>query len=800
MTATPDLARTDENTSAGAALEPARPAGPLPLRIDFAELIHPYLVIFGWILGFPKSVESASIQFGELTIDLRAQARRVPRPDVANHFKLDPKDDEHGVYCLIELPGSCPSVDDFALTIVLPNGVTEQSRWPVRAHAAITDSIIRPYLANLKLLLLNLPPYEGRRLSRFLTPPVMAEAGLRFSAKPPAPIQFHVDFCGVLEDRFLVVSISLFDPAREIESVRLTLGALTFDLLAESARVPGSGANAASMPEEGSRNQSVRCLFCVKPIDRSSLDEGDAEFVLGMSNDAIDLKHAVLWDPQVSREELLLHLDKMDADATLQFTDQFIAAIAGSPRASSLSRLLRLKHDRAVEQLPHFIESSQPKFEMHIDLAIPAAKRGLYLSGWVYADSGLRLRITCHEGSASHRLDDGCISHMRRDVVTYLAGQGISADDQELGFSCYVPLHFSDGPIYLSVETPSGEVKRMRVQVPETVQPALQALRALLSSFTMEHRNLREFLDQQAGPAVKAIWSARSRPTQKTFVQSFGDQSQEPCASIVVPLYGRHDLARYQLALFAGDPDLRDSQLIYVVDDPAIFDEFRMACPDLFEIYRVPFTVVASGANLGYAGANNLGVEFARAPHLLLLNSDVMPKKAGWLGELLRVYRSLDAPGLVGTKLIYEDGSLQHAGMVFRRYAPWANLWINDHPWKGLNPSHLEGTCEVEAVTAACVLIETDLYRKLGGFSEDYVIGDFEDSDLCLRARLAGRRNYVARDIELYHLERQSQGRIGDNRLRTNLTLYNCWVFNQRWSHVIANRDHSQIDPNESRR
>jgi len=50
------------------------------------------------------------------------------------------------------------------------------------------------------------------------------------------------------------------------------------------------------------------------------------------------------------------------------------------------------------------------------------------------------------------------------------------------------------------------------------------------------------------------------------------------------------------------------------------------------------------------------------------------------------------------------------------------------------------------------------LYRELGDFG-DYIIGDFEDSDLCLRAILAGRRNRVAFDIELYHLERQSQNR-----------------------------------------
>jgi GT2 family glycosyltransferase len=255
--------------------------------------------------------------------------------------------------------------------------------------------------------------------------------------------------------------------------------------------------------------------------------------------------------------------------------------------------------------------------------------------------------------------------------------------------------------------------------------------------------------------------------------------------SIIVPLYGRHDLAEYQMAQFADDPEFQSVELIYVVDDPAIFDEFRSICSDLYGIYQVPFVLAFPGANLGFAGANNFGAEIARGQYLLLMNSDVMPKRPGWLGDLLRIYKSLRAPGLLGAKLLYEDGSVQHAGIGFRRHAAWGDLWINDHPLKGQSPLGLSGVREVDAVTAACALIEATLYRELGGFSEDYIVGDFEDSDLCLRASSAGRRNHIALDIELYHLERQSQNRVGDAIWRTNLTAYNCWLHNSRWADLI---------------
>ena len=339
----------------------------------------------------------------------------------------------------------------------------------------------------------------------------------------------------------------------------------------------------------------------------------------------------------------------------------------------------------------------------------------------------------------------------------------------------------------------------MRLKVDDKAETPIQTVRALLSSFRCEHPDLSALMDRQIGPAVEVAWAARHKPVPKPVVRSYGTQPTNPSLSILVPLYGRHDFADYQLALFADDPDFQTVELIYVVDDPAILGGFRSACPDLYCTFLVPFVLASPCANLGFAGANNFGAEIARGQYLLFLNSDVLPKRPLWASDLLRIYRSLQSPGMLGAKLLYEDGSIQHAGMAFRRYSAWSDMWINDHPLKGQSPFGLSGVTEVDAVTAACAVMETALYRKLGGFSEDYIVGDFEDSDLCLRASSAGRRNYVALDVEMYHLERQSQTWIGDSILRTNLTLYNCWLQNSRWAEQIEKGHKESSAPHKSR-
>jgi GT2 family glycosyltransferase len=153
---------------------------------------------------------------------------------------------------------------------------------------------------------------------------------------------------------------------------------------------------------------------------------------------------------------------------------------------------------------------------------------------------------------------------------------------------------------------------------------------------------------------------------------------------------------------------------------------------------------------------------------------------------MLRIYAAYPDTGLLGAKLLYEDGTVQHAGMESRRSKYWHDLWINAYPYKGLSPAGLSGILEAECVTAACALVETGLYRAVGGLSEHYIVGDFEDSDLCHNLRGHGRRNRVALDVVLYHLERQSQSLAGDPEWRTALSIYNCWVHNRRWGGAIS--------------
>lgn len=782
------------------ALEPTTPA-PVPesaakettgaAHIDLALVSGDQILVIGWILDFPQEVKIASISFGDSTIDLLSKGIRVPRSDVARHFRKQSADTHHGFYFLADLPPGHQAISELRLTYFHLSGDSHESLWPIKDYFPIADSIHQTFASTFIDLVRSLPRHEVKRLVKFVSPEHRSKLALAQSSILPPPAEIETDLCCLIEDHFLVIAGSLVDPTDEVKTFELKVGGVTFDFLAEAIpayrRSSGSGASCDEIPG----NPRLANFLFAKALATEQIPVGELQFSINSNTDnPVLLTRNVTLNAHQARKQVLTFLDGLDGEPAIKFGEALVSKLSESQEMGSFRRLLDLCRDRAISRLPPSFEDPNQETFLHLDSVLPIGSRGIYLSGWHATKSGESEQIAFHSGDASYPISQCWVRYQRMDVAAYLANRGVQRIGYEHGFFCLIPSAIvGRRPCYVSLSRGSGETRLLGLPKAEKSSSALQTVRSILSSIDPEHRQMRALLDKQIGPAVQAAWSARERTEERGLVETFGTKPADPEVSIIVPLYGRCDFAEYQIALFADDSDLRRADLIYVVDDPAIIQQFRSMCEKLLGVYGVPFTVAFPGANLGYAGANNFGVRYASGTRLLFLNSDVLPKRRGWISEMVRIYSSLDQPGMLGAKLLYEDGSIQHAGISFRRLPQWGGLWINDHPMKGQDPSICKGTAEVPAVTAACAMIDAKLFRELGGLSEDYIIGDFEDSDLCLRARQAGRRNYVARDIELFHLERQSQQLIGDASWRQNLTAYNCWLHNQKWAPIIEEID-----------
>lgn len=186
--------------------------------------------------------------------------------------------------------------------------------------------------------------------------------------------------------------------------------------------------------------------------------------------------------------------------------------------------------------------------------------------------------------------------------------------------------------------------------------------------------------------------------------------------------------------------------------------------------------VFTNDSNLGFAIACNQGAKAAEGDYLVFLNNDTFPL-AGWLENLVKVVNERPDAAIVGSKLLYPDNTIQHAGVTFDIrgsklfLAHIYRCFDKDHP----AVNHMR---EFNAVTAACMLVRKEVFFDLGMFDEGYTNG-YEDVDLCLKARERGSKIIYNPESVLYHHESVSEGRFSFDKKNT-------LHFLERWEGKIA--------------
>lgn len=237
--------------------------------------------------------------------------------------------------------------------------------------------------------------------------------------------------------------------------------------------------------------------------------------------------------------------------------------------------------------------------------------------------------------------------------------------------------------------------------------------------------------------------------------------------SIIIPVWNKVELTRQ--CLVALGPATEDVSFELIVVDNHSTD----GTPELLASLGGDVRIITNNDNLGFAKACNQGAASATGEYLVFLNNDTIPLK-GWLSALVKEVQSDQAVTVVGSKLLYENGTVQHAGVAIDR-----NNLTPYHIYAGFAGDHpaVNKRRELNAVTGACLLIRRSVFAEIGGFDEGFRNG-FEDIDLCLKVReKQGRIVYQPRSV-LYHLESQTPGRKlhdQENGRRLHQRWGHCW-------------------------
>jgi GT2 family glycosyltransferase len=302
-------------------------------------------------------------------------------------------------------------------------------------------------------------------------------------------------------------------------------------------------------------------------------------------------------------------------------------------------------------------------------------------------------------------------------------------------------------------------------------------------------------LGRGMGPElVRFNRSLTRRIVAAPYIERFGPQRKSFRGTIIVCLYGKAEFYFLQNCLFAGLPGIDEYEFVFVSNSPELAEALQREARSASLIYGLTTSVMILTGNAGFGGANNAAAPVARSNRLLIVNPDVFPRDHDWAKKHTALLEggAPERTRLFGVPLYYDDGSLMHGGMYFETdlglsMSSGSTVAVQvcrvEHYGKGAPPELPQFTRPrpVPAVTGAFISIDRSWFERLGGFTEDFIFGHYEDADLCLKSIKEGVAPWL-HDVRMWHLE----GKGSDRELaHEGGSLINRWLFSKTWIDTI---------------
>ncbi|MDB3936287.1 glycosyltransferase [Granulosicoccus sp.] len=239
-------------------------------------------------------------------------------------------------------------------------------------------------------------------------------------------------------------------------------------------------------------------------------------------------------------------------------------------------------------------------------------------------------------------------------------------------------------------------------------------------------------------------------------------QGEQPTIDILIPTRDRADLLQQCIGSIMSLTSY-DNYTITVIDNDSKEAQTRAFHAQMSS--HSNYHLMEFAGDFNYSAINNYAVNKSDAEYLILLNNDTEVLQKNWLQRMVEELGQQDV-ACVGTRLIYPNGLLQHAGVTpgLHGVAGHRNQFAraDEHGYAG----SINLCADVSAVTGACLGIRRSLYQSMGGLNDKDLKVAFNDVDLCLRARDLGYRNLYLADVTLKHHESVSRGMDDDAQKR----------------------------------
>jgi len=258
----------------------------------------------------------------------------------------------------------------------------------------------------------------------------------------------------------------------------------------------------------------------------------------------------------------------------------------------------------------------------------------------------------------------------------------------------------------------------------------------------------------------------------------------EPLVSIIIPNKDHHQDLDLCIRAILTKGTYKNLEFVVVENNSTKKETFAYYQSIQKEFPQV--RVVTWTKEFNYSAINNFGVHHARGEYLLFLNNDTELIARNFIEEMLGFCQREDV-GAVGARLLYQDDTIQHAGVVVGFGGIAGHTFIGLH--KAENSYFHRAMCaqDYSAVTAACMMSKKSVFEEAGGFSEDLAVA-FNDIDYCMKVRSLGKLVVYAPYAVLYHYESKSRG-LEDTPEKVARFNREVAKFAKKWPDILKNGD-----------
>lgn len=227
-----------------------------------------------------------------------------------------------------------------------------------------------------------------------------------------------------------------------------------------------------------------------------------------------------------------------------------------------------------------------------------------------------------------------------------------------------------------------------------------------------------------------------------------------PRVSILIPTKdGKNDLERCITSIY--EKTTYSNFEVLIIDNNSsnqeTFDYF-----DYLKKEHDNLSIIRMEIPFNFSTLNNEAVKQCTGEYVLLLNNDTKVITNNWI-ELMLGYAQLEKTGTVGTKLLYEDNTIQHAGVIAGKNGGFAHRYCKQAYDIHGYLHNLDIPNDVFANTAACLMVSKKKYEEVGSMNEELSV-QFNDIDLNIKLLENGYSNIFLPTVMLYHYESKSRG------------------------------------------